>query len=167
MGARSRTDNRSACRSGDCRVCSAFAEPWATRGHALPVVNGRIVAMGATSPAEDHDPRIDALALVDRAGREARVCYLGTAGGDHEHGMYAFYRAMRRHDCRPTELTFERVVENLEGFVNDQDVFWVAGQLDCQPARRLAASRSRFAAPNGGRARCRAVRCLCGHELLV
>ena len=55
------------------------------------------------------------------------MCYLGTAGGDHEHGMYAFYRAMRRHDCRPTELTFERVVENLEGFVNDQDVFWVAG----------------------------------------
>jgi dipeptidase E len=31
-------------------------------------------------------------------------------------------------DCRPTELTFfERVVEDLEAFVNDQDVFWVAG----------------------------------------
>jgi peptidase E len=42
--------------------------------------------------------------------------------------MYAFYRAMSRHDCRPTELTFfERVVEDLESFVNDQDVFWVAG----------------------------------------
>src|SRR4029078_9780442 len=32
------------------------------------------------------------------------------------------------HDCRPTELTlFDRVVEDLEAFVNDQDVFWVAG----------------------------------------
>ena len=42
--------------------------------------------------------------------------------------MYAFYRAMSRHDCRPTELTlFERVVEDLEAFVNDQDVFWVGG----------------------------------------
>ena len=42
--------------------------------------------------------------------------------------MYAFYRAMSRHDYRPTELTFfERVVEDLEAFVNDQDVFWVAG----------------------------------------
>ena len=42
--------------------------------------------------------------------------------------MCGFYRAMSRHDCRPTELTFfERVVEDLESFVNDQDVFWVAG----------------------------------------
>jgi dipeptidase E len=92
-------------------------------------VNGQIVAMGgATSPAEDHDPRIDALILSLTGRPRPRVCYLGTAGGDHEHGTYAFYRAMSRHDCRPTELTFfERVVENLEAFVNDQDVFWVAG----------------------------------------
>jgi dipeptidase E len=42
--------------------------------------------------------------------------------------MYAFYRAMSRHDCRPIELTlFERVVEDLEAFVNEQDVFWVGG----------------------------------------
>jgi dipeptidase E len=92
-------------------------------------VNGQIVAMGgATSPAEDHDPRIDVLILSLTGRPRPRVCYLGTAGGDHEHGTYAFYRAMSRHDCRPTELTFfERVVENLEAFVNDQDVFWVAG----------------------------------------
>ena len=83
---------------------------------------------GGTFLAEDHDPRIDAFILSLTGRPQPRVCYLGTAGGDHEHGMYAFYRAMSRHDCRPTELTFfERVVEDLEAFVNDQDVVWVGG----------------------------------------
>jgi dipeptidase E len=106
-----------------------IAEPWATRGHTLSLVNGQIVAIGGgTFLAEDHDPRIDRFILSLTGRPRPRVCYLGTAGGDHEHGMYAFYRAMSRHDCRPTELTlFERVVEDLEAFVNDQDVFWVGG----------------------------------------
>jgi dipeptidase E len=88
-------------------------------------VTGQIVAMGGgTFLVEDHDPRIDAFILSLTGRPRPRVCYLGTAGGDHERGMHAFYRAMSRHDCRPTELTFfERVIEDLEAFVNDQDVF--------------------------------------------
>jgi dipeptidase E len=97
--------------------------------HTLTLVDGQIVAIGGgTFLAEDHDPRINAFILSLTGRPRPRVCYLGTAGGDQEHGMYGFYRAMSRHDCRPTELTlFERVVEDLESFVNDQDVFWVAG----------------------------------------
>ena len=97
--------------------------------HTLTLVNGQILAIGGgTFLAEDHDPRINAFILSLTGRPRPRVCYLGTAGGDQEHGMYGFYRAMSRHDCRPTELTlFERVVEDLESFVNDQDVFWVAG----------------------------------------
>ena len=35
---------------------------------------------------------------------------------------------MSGHECRSTELTFfERVVEDLDAFVAEQDVFWVAG----------------------------------------
>jgi len=78
--------------------------------------DGQIVGLGGgTFLAEDHDPRIDAFVLSLTGRPRPRVCCLGTAGGDHEHGMYAFYRAMSRHDCRPTELTFfERVVEDLK-----------------------------------------------------
>ena len=58
-------------------------------------VNGQIVAIGGgTFLAEDHDPRIDAFILSLTGRPRPRVCYLGTAGVDHEHGMCAFYRAM-------------------------------------------------------------------------
>jgi dipeptidase E len=92
-------------------------------------VSGQIVAIGGgTFLADDHDPRIDSFVLSLARKPRPRICYLGTAGGDQEHGLHAFYRAMSCHDCRPSELTFfERVVEDLEAFVAEQDVFWVAG----------------------------------------
>jgi dipeptidase E len=92
-------------------------------------VNGHIVAIGGgTFLTDDPDPRLDAFILGLARRARPRVCYLGTAGGDHERGSLAFYRAMRAHDCEPAELTFfERTVEDLEGFVAAQDVFWVGG----------------------------------------
>jgi dipeptidase E len=92
-------------------------------------VNGHIVAIGGgTFLTDDPDPRLDAFILALTGKARPNVCYLGTAGGDHERGLLAFYRAMRDHDCVPTELTFfERTVEDLAAFVAAQDVFWVAG----------------------------------------
>jgi dipeptidase E len=92
-------------------------------------VNGQVVAIGGgTFLTDDPDPRLDAFILGLTGKPRPSICYLGTAGGDHERGRLGFYNAMRAHECRPTELTFfERVVEDLEAFVAAQDVFWVGG----------------------------------------
>jgi dipeptidase E len=92
-------------------------------------VNGHVVAIGGgTFLTDDPDPRLDAFILGLSGKPRPAVCYLGTASGDHDRGSLAFYRAMRDHDCVPTELTFfERKVEDLAAFVAAQDVFWVAG----------------------------------------
>ena len=83
---------------------------------------------GGTFLTDDRDPRLDAFILGLTGKERPSVCYLGTAGGDHERGRLAFYHAMRAHECRPTELTFfERVLDDLAPFVAAQDVFWVAG----------------------------------------
>jgi dipeptidase E len=92
-------------------------------------VNGQVVAIGGgTFLTDDPDPRLDAFILGLTGKARPNICYLGTAGGDHERGRLGFYNAMRAHECRPTELTFfERVVEDLAAFVAGQDVFWVGG----------------------------------------
>lgn len=93
-------------------------------------MNGQIVAIGGGDFWQQTpvDPRFDAFILGLAAGPCPRVCFLATAGGDAEGYLYRFYRAMALHDCRPTELTlFPRVVDDLEGFVAEQDVFWVGG----------------------------------------
>ena len=92
-------------------------------------MSGQVVAIGGgTFETDDPDPRLDAFILALTGKARPNVCYLGTAGGDHERGRLAFYNAMRAHECRPTELTFfERMVEDLAAFVAEQDVFWVGG----------------------------------------
>jgi dipeptidase E len=92
-------------------------------------VTGQIVAIGGgTFLTDNPDPRLDAFVLSLTGRERPRVCFLGTAGGDSERSLHAFYKAMSGHDCRPTELTFfERVIADLEAFVAEQDVFWVGG----------------------------------------
>jgi dipeptidase E len=92
-------------------------------------VTGHIVAIGGgTFLTGDRDPRLDEFILSLTGRDRPRVCYVGTASGDHERGRLAFYNAMRAHECRPAELTlFDRVIDDLESFVAAQDVFWVAG----------------------------------------
>jgi peptidase E len=92
-------------------------------------MSGHIVAVGGgTFLTDDPDPRLDAYILRLARKPRPRVCFLGTAGGDKPTALHKFYRAMSEHDCRPTELTFfERLVDDLEAFVGEIDVFWVGG----------------------------------------
>jgi peptidase E len=92
-------------------------------------MSGHIVAVGGgTFLTDDPDPRLDAYILRLTGKPRPRVCFLGTAGGDKPTALHKFYRAMSEHDCRPTELTFfERLVDDLEAFVGEIDVFWVGG----------------------------------------
>ena len=50
-------------------------------------LNGHIVAIGGgTFLTDDPDPRLDAFILALTGTPRPSVCYLGTAGGDHERG---------------------------------------------------------------------------------
>jgi dipeptidase E len=57
-----------------------------------------------------------------------RVCFIPTASGDSADYVANFYRAFTPLECVPSDLTlFDRKVEDLAGFVREQDVFYVGG----------------------------------------
>src|SRR3954453_9406918 len=57
-----------------------------------------------------------------------RVCLVPTASGDSSDGIVAFYRQMSHFDCRPSHLQlFPRTVDDLRGYLLEQDVIWVGG----------------------------------------
>lgn len=92
-------------------------------------MSGHIVVIGGgTFLTGDPDPRLDAYILGLAGKARPRVCWLGTAGGDADHGAVQFFAAMAGHECVATRLTFfERTVEDLAAFVDEVDVFWVGG----------------------------------------
>jgi dipeptidase E len=90
---------------------------------------GHIVAIGGgTFWDPPLDLRLDAFILSLTGRDRPRVCFIPTASGDPEWSLAAFYRAMARHDCRPTDLTlFPRTVEDIPALIAEQDVIWVWG----------------------------------------
>ena len=91
--------------------------------------SGHIVALGgggfSTQPG---DPRLDRF-IVSLARRpHPRVCFVGTASGDSDGYALRFYRAFVQLDCRPADLgLFDRTIDDLRGFVLEQDVVYVGG----------------------------------------
>jgi peptidase E len=66
--------------------------------------------------------------MLDLTGRERpRICMLATASGESPTGLASFYATFARH-ADPTHLDlFGRTVDDVEGFLLDQDVIYVAG----------------------------------------
>jgi dipeptidase E len=87
----------------------------------------RIVACGGGLFADEAGPL--RRFILERARQpSARVCFLPTATGDHPEAVARFYRVASGLDCRPSDLPlFHREVEDLEAFLMEQDVIWVAG----------------------------------------
>jgi peptidase E len=57
-----------------------------------------------------------------------RVCFVPTAGADHESYVAAFYRGALRHGCVPSDLQlFRHTGEDLRDRLLAQDVIWVGG----------------------------------------
>jgi peptidase E len=57
-----------------------------------------------------------------------RVLFLGTASGDSESEVVAFYAAYDSGRCRPAHLAlFDRKVADVEAFILSHDVIWVGG----------------------------------------
>jgi len=70
-----------------------------------------------------------AIDLAGVSGRAPRVCFVGTAGGDSEAFEAWFIQAGRAAgaDVAPLRLFTMPNVDDMEGFVLDQDVVWVSG----------------------------------------
>jgi peptidase E len=91
------------------------------------MAHGRIVACGGGLFADEAGSLRNHILAQARSDRP-RVCFLPTATGDHPEAVARFYRVMSALDCRPSDLPlFQRDAEDLEAFLMEQDVIWVAG----------------------------------------
>lgn len=70
-----------------------------------------------------------AIELAGVEGRSPRVCYVGTAGGDSERWISAFYDAGRIAGVQMSHLALFTMpnVEDITAHLLDQDVIWVGG----------------------------------------
>ena len=88
----------------------------------------RILAMGGVQlvPGSPDWPLLQY--MLDLTGQErARICFLGTAGGEQASGHALFYSTFARVS-EPTHLDlFDRRIDDIEGFLLEQDVVFVAG----------------------------------------
>jgi len=88
----------------------------------------RILAMGGVSIAPTSTDWPMHRYLLDLSGRERpRICYVGTAAGDNAADRAAFYETFAR-SAEATHLElFGRRIEDIEGFLLEQDVIYVGG----------------------------------------
>ena len=88
---------------------------------------GRIVACGGALFADESLPLREFI-LAQARRSNPRVCFLPTAAGDHPEAVARFYRAAAQLECRPADLPlFYREVSDVQAFLAEQDVIWVAG----------------------------------------
>ena len=99
---------------------------------ALQMTEPIVVAMGGGGfSMEPENPLLDdhilGLARAERARDRPRVCFLGTASGDAPTYIASFYAAFaRRAEASHLEL-FIRTVDDIDGFIAEQDVIYVGG----------------------------------------
>jgi dipeptidase E len=87
----------------------------------------RIVACGGALFVDEAAPLREFIVSLARQP-SPRICFLPTAVGDHPDAIARFYRIASRMDCRPSDLPlFHREIEDIEAFLMEQDVVWVAG----------------------------------------
>jgi dipeptidase E len=88
----------------------------------------RILAMGGVHlvPGSTDWPLLQF--MLDLSGRERpRICLLGTASGENPSGLANYYATFARRS-EPTHLDlFGRTVDDIERFLLEQDVLFVAG----------------------------------------
>jgi peptidase E len=88
----------------------------------------RILAMGGVQLVPDSADWPLLQFMLDLSGQERpRICLLATAGGESPSGIASYYATFARRS-EPTHLDlFGRTVGDIEGFLLEQDVIFVAG----------------------------------------
>ena len=92
------------------------------------MAGGRILALGGASLlASSTDGPLHQY-LLDLTGQSRpRICFLGTAGGDSLEYLASFYAFFARRAEATHLALFNRQVEDIEGFLLDQDAIYVGG----------------------------------------
>ena len=92
------------------------------------MAGGRILALGGASLlASSTDGPLHQY-LLDLTGQaRPRICFLGTAGGDSLEYLASFYAFFARRAEATHLALFNRQVEDVEGFLLDQDAIYVGG----------------------------------------
>jgi dipeptidase E len=93
------------------------------------VATRHIVALGGGGfSMEPRNRLLDDFIVSLARRRRPRVCFIGTASGDHRGYIGRFYRAFAPPRAQPSHLSlFERTVTDLRAFVLAQDVILVGG----------------------------------------
>ena len=91
-----------------------------------------VVAMGGGGfSMEPDNPLLDdhvlELARANRGRDRVRVCFVGTASGDSPAYIASFYAAFARRSEANHLPLFIRTIDDIEGFLLDQDVVYVGG----------------------------------------
>jgi dipeptidase E len=93
-------------------------------------VQRTIIALGGLS-FEPYDPLLEGyilgLARARRGRKRPRVCFLPTASGDNDSYIAQYYAAFARRSEASHLPLFHRSVDDLEGFLLEQDVIFVGG----------------------------------------
>lgn len=88
-----------------------------------------IIAMGGGGfSMEPDNPLLDDW-LLSLAGRDRpKVCFVPTASGDSDGYIVRFYDAFGKGRAEPSHLAlFDRSIDELRGFILDQDIIYVGG----------------------------------------
>ena len=90
---------------------------------------GQIIAMGGGGfTMEPDNPLLDRYLLAATGKARPRVCFVPTAAGDVAGYIDRFYEAFPDDLCVPTHLSlFSRKVDDLAGFLAEQDLVYVGG----------------------------------------
>jgi peptidase E len=88
----------------------------------------QIIAMGGGGfSMEEENPLLDLYILTQSAKEKPRVCFVPTASGDAEGYIEKFYRCFEKFDCETSHLSVFKPPVDLEGFIFEQDIFYVGG----------------------------------------
>jgi len=88
----------------------------------------RILAMGGASVQPSSTDWLLHQYLLDLSGRERpRICFIGTASGDDAAYRAGFYATFARHADASYLALFDIRVDDIAGFLLDQDVIYVGG----------------------------------------
>lgn len=87
----------------------------------------QVIAIGSGG-LDGKNSSIELYILAQCKKRNPRICFLGTASGDNEGYIKYFHAFFDRFPCKPDHLSlFNPEVEDVEGFLMNQDVIFVGG----------------------------------------
>lgn len=89
----------------------------------------QIIAMGGGGfLMEPENPLLDTYILKQSDKEKPKICFVGTASGDANNLIEAFYSSFEKYNCQPSYISlFRGHTDKIEEFILDQDIIYVGG----------------------------------------